>query len=260
MPTQTYKTIRVELKQAVATIVLSKPPLNILDIEMIEETRDALRAIESEPETRIIVFRAAGEKAFCAGVSIQDHTPDRIGVMIPRFHEIFRLLGRTDKVTVAAVQGYCLGGGLELASICDLVIASEGAQFGQPEIKLGQLPPVGIILLPQLLGYRKAADLLLTGASISAAKAEEIGLINRVVPAEALGRELESLLAGLTSQSGAALAMTKRLLRRVTSLDFEQALNRSEDFFLHTVVASDDAKEGIFAFLEKRPPQWTHKR
>jgi cyclohexa-1,5-dienecarbonyl-CoA hydratase len=236
------------------------PPLNILSIEMIDEIQDALRAIEADSGIRMIVFRAAGEKAFCAGVSIQDHTPDRIGEMIPRFHGVFRLLARTDKVTVAAAQGHCLGGGLELASICDLVIAADNARFGQPEIKLGQLPPVGIILLPHLLGYRKAADLLLTGSAIGAAKAEEIGLVNRVVPTEQLGEHLEELLGELTAQSGAALAMTKQLLRRVATLDFEQALSQSEDFFLSHVVASDDAKEGIFAFLEKREPKWTHKR
>ena len=259
MTTQRYHTIQLEECEAVATITLAKPPLNILDLAMIEEIRDALRAIESNPAVRIIVFRAAGEKAFCAGVSIHDHTPEKIGEMIPRFHDIFRLLARTDKVTVAAVQGHCLGGGLELVTMCDLVVASENAQFGQPEIKLGQLPPVGIILLPHLMGYRKAAELLLTGASISAAQAENLGLINRVVPASQLARSLEELLAELTAQSGAALAMTKQLLRRIAPYDFEKALQQSEEFFLNKVAATDDAKEGIFAFLEKRAPKWNHR-
>ncbi|MBI3933329.1 MAG: enoyl-CoA hydratase/isomerase family protein [Acidobacteria bacterium] len=260
MATQTYQTIRVQQRGAVATITLSKPPLNILDIAMIEEISDALRAIEAIPAIRVIVFRAAGEKAFCAGVSIHDHTPDKIRQMIPRFHNIFRLLARTDKVTVAAVQGHCLGGGLELVSMCDLVIASENAQFGQPEIRLGQLPPVGIILLPHLMGYRKAADLLLTGSSIDAKQAESQGLVSRVVPADQLDRSLEELLAELTAQSGAALAMTKQLLRRIEGFEFEEALQQSEEFFLNQVAATDDAKEGIFAFLEKRPPKWTHRQ
>ena len=259
MTTQRYHTIQLEECEAVATITLAKPPLNILDLAMIEEIRDALRAIESNPAVRIIVFRAAGEKAFCAGVSIHDHTPERIGEMIPRFHDIFRLLARTDKVTVAAVQGHCLGGGLELVTMCDLVVASENAQFGQPEIKLGQLPPVGIILLPHLVGYRKAADLLLTGSSIGAQQAENLGLVNRVVPADQLARSLEELLAELEAQSGAALAMTKQLLRRIAPYDFEKALQQSEEFFLNKVAATDDAKEGIFAFLEKRAPKWNHK-
>jgi cyclohexa-1,5-dienecarbonyl-CoA hydratase len=260
MTTQTYQTIQLEQRDAVSTIVLNRPPLNILDVAMIEEIRGALQAIEADAANRIVVFRAAGEKAFCAGVSIQDHTPDKIAMMIPRFHDIFRMLARTDRVTIAAVQGHCLGGGLELASICDLVLAAEKAQFGQPEIKLGQLPPVGIILLPHLMGQRKAADLLLTGSSIGATKAEEFGLINRVVPNGELGRTLEELLVELTALSGTALAMTKQLLRRLAGLDFEKALQQSEDFFLNQVAATADAKEGIFAFLEKRAPQWTHQQ
>ena len=259
MPTRTYHAIQVAEREAVATITLAKPPLNILDLAMIEEICDALEAIEGSPAIRIIVFRAAGEKAFCAGVSIQDHTPDKIGQMIPKFHGIFRQLARSDKVIVVAVQGHCLGGGLELVTLCDLVIASETAQFGQPEIKLGQLPPVGIVLLPYLIGYRKAADLLLTGASIPAREAESLGLVNRVVSADQLTRSLDELLATLTAQSGAALRLTKQLLRRVQGLDFERLLTESEEFFLNKVAQTHDGKEGIFAFLEKRAPQWTHR-
>lgn len=258
MAIQTYQTIQTEQRGAVSSITLNKPPLNILDLAMIEEICDALQAIEADRAIRVIVFRAAGEKAFCAGVSIQDHTPDKVAEMIPRFHGIFRQLARTDKVTVAAVQGHCLGGGLELVLMCDLVIAAEKAQFAQPEIKLGQMPPVGIILLPYLAGYRKAADLLLTGASIGAREAEALGLVNRVVPADQLTESVEAKLAELTALSGAALVLTKRLLRRVQGLDFEQLLNESEEFFLQKAAPTDDAKEGVFAFLEKRPPKWNH--
>lgn len=259
MTIQTYQAIQVERRGAVCSMQLNKPPLNILDMAMIEEVHDALREADADPNVRIVVFRGAGEKAFCAGVSIQDHTPERIGEMIPRFHRVFRILARTDKVTVAAVHGHCLGGGLELASLCDLVVAAENAQLGQPEIKLGQLPPVGIILLPYLIGYRKAAELLLTGASIGARQAEALGLVNRVVPPEQLSRCLDELLGELTAQSGAALRLTKQLLRRVSGLDFEKALNESEEFFLKTLVKTEDAKEGVFAFLEKRAPQWKHR-
>ena len=259
MATETYQAIQVERQEAVHSIVLNKPPLNILDIGMIEEVSDALVAVEDDATVRIVVFRGAGEKAFCAGVSIQDHTPDRIRLMIPRFHNVFRLLARTDKVTVAAVRGHCLGGGLELALMCDLVVATEDAQMGQPEIKLGQLPPVGIILLPYLIGYRRAAELLLTGRSIGAREAQLLGLVNRVVPDGDLTRGLEELLGELTAQSGAALRMTKRLMRRVSGLDFERLLRESEEFFLEDVVETADAKEGILAFLEKRAPHWKHR-
>ena len=259
MATKTYETIQIEEREAVATIVLNRPPLNILDITMIDEICDALRELEADPSVRVIVFRAAGEKAFCAGVSIQDHTPDKIAQMIPRFHGIFRQLGRSDKVIVAAVQGHCLGGGLELILICDLVIAAEKAQFGQPEVKLGQLPPVGIVLLPYLAGYRKAADLLLSGATVGAREAEAMGLVNRVVPSEELSKTVDAKVAEITALSGSALALNKQLLRRVQGIDFVRLLDESERFFLQHVAPTDDAKEGIISFIEKRPPRWTHR-
>ncbi|HEY4581202.1 MAG TPA: enoyl-CoA hydratase-related protein [Candidatus Acidoferrales bacterium] len=254
-----YASIKVACLGPVCSIELHKPPLNIIDIAMMEEIQAALREADADPDVRVVAFRGAGPKAFCAGVSIQDHTPDRLGEMIPRFHGIFRQLARTDKVTLAVVDGHCLGGGFELAMMCDLVVASENAQFGQPEIKLGQLAPVGVILLPHLIGYRKAAELLLTGSNIDARQAQALGIVNRVVPAGQLSQCADELLRELLEQSGSALRLTKTILRRVAGLDFERALAESEEFFLQTLAQTDDAKEGIFAFLEKRAPQWTHR-
>lgn len=259
MDSTTYQTIRVKREGSALFIELHKPPLNILDIAMMDEIYDALSAVESDSGTRVVVFRGAGEKAFCAGVSIQDHLPDRIREMIQHFHRIFRLLAKTDKITIAAVHGHCLGGGLELAIMCDLVVASEEAQFGQPEIKLGQLPPVGIILLPHLIGYRKAAELLFTGASIGASEARTLGLVNRVVPKTELHNATGELIQEMTTHSATALRLTKQLLRKVAGLDFERALKESEELFLGALVGTEDAKEGIVAFLEKRKPQWTHQ-
>ena len=254
-----YASIKVACLGPVCSIELHKPPLNIIDIAMMEELQAALREADADPDVRVVAFRGAGPKAFCAGVSIQDHTPDRLGEMIPRFHGIFRQLARTDKVTLAVVDGHCLGGGFELAMMCDLVVASENAQFGQPEIKLGQLAPVGVILLPHLIGYRKAAELLLTGSNIDARQAQALGIVNRVVLAGQLTQCADKLLRELLEQSGSALRLTKTFLRRVAGLDFERALAESEEFFLQTLAKTDDAKEGIFAFLEKRAPHWTHR-
>lgn len=259
MTTQTYRTIQVGTRGPVCSIELNKPPLNIIDIAMMEEIQAALREADADPAVRVVQFRGAGPKAFCAGVSIQDHTPDRLGEMIPRFHAIFRHLARTDKVTLAVVHGHCLGGGLELAMMCDLVVASENAQFGQPEIKLGQLAPVGVILLPHLIGYRKAAELLLTGSTIDARQAQALGLVNRVVTAGQLSQCADELLRELLAQSGSALRLTKTILRRVAGLDFERALAESEEFFLQTLATTEDAKEGVTAFLEKRAPHWTNR-
>ncbi|MBI2815592.1 MAG: enoyl-CoA hydratase/isomerase family protein [Acidobacteria bacterium] len=252
------QSILVERQGAVCSIMLNKPPLNIIDLAMIQEIRAALQQAEKDAGVHVLLFKGAGEKGFSAGVSVQDHTPDRVGELIPAFDDIFRLLVKTDKITVAAVQGFCLGGGLELAIACDLIVASEKAQFGQPEIKLGQLAPIGLILLPHLIGYRKAAELLLTGASIGAAEAQSLGLVNRVVAPDQLSQAVDTLLKEITVQSGAILKLAKSALRRTSTLNFEQALKETEDFFFESVMKTNDAKEGIFAFLEKRPPQWTH--
>ncbi|MEE8178271.1 MAG: enoyl-CoA hydratase-related protein [Acidobacteriota bacterium] len=259
MAAYNYQTIQVDRLGPVYSITLNKPPLNIIDLAMIEELCTALREVQSEPDIQVIVFRGAGPKGFSAGVSIHDHKPDRAPNVIPRFDDIFRLLAKTDKVTVAAVHGICLGGGCELATMCDLIIAAETAKFGQPEIKLGQPPPVGLILLPYLMGYRKAAELLFTGASIGAREAQSLGLVNRVVPEDQLSQSLEDLLHEVTAHSGAILRHTKNMLRRAAGLDFEKALQESEDYFVQTILKTEDAKEGIFAFLEKRAPQWTHR-
>ena len=254
-----YQLIKVGHFGPVYSIELNKPPLNILDIAMMEEILAALDEADTDAGLRALVFRSAGEKAFSAGVSIQDHMPDRIEQMIRQFHGIFRRLAKTEKVTVAVVQGHCLGGGFELASMCDLVVATEDARFGQPEIKLGQLPPVGIVLLPYLIGYRKAAELVLTGTTLTAQQAQELGLVNRVVPPAQLSDCTDELLRELLEHSGSALRLTKTILRRVAGLDFEKLLSESEQFFLKTLAKTEDAKEGIYAFLEKRAPQWTHQ-
>jgi cyclohexa-1,5-dienecarbonyl-CoA hydratase len=252
------QTIRVERQGPVCSILLNKPPLNIIDFIMIQELRTALQQIEADAGIRVIVIKGAGPKGFSAGVSVQDHTPERIGDMIPAFDDIFRLLSATEKVTVAVVHGFCLGGAFELILACDLVIAAETAQFGQPEIKLGQLAPIGLILLPHLIGYRKAAELLITGESIGAREAQSLGLVNRVVPAEELPAAQEKLLSQITAQSGTLLRLTKQALRRTSVLNFEKTLQQTEEFFFQNVLPAADAKEGIFAFLERRAPQWTH--
>jgi len=258
MADQTFQSIQTESAASVLTITLNKPPLNIIDIPMIEEICAALRQVEADAGIGIILFRGAGPKGFSAGVSVQDHTPDRVGELIPKFDDIFRLLAATDKVTVAEVHGFCLGGGFELAAMCDLVVATENATFGQPEIKLGQLAPVGVILLPHLVGYRKAAELVFTGATIGARAAEALGLVNQVVPNDQLEQAIQNLLGQLSTQSRAILRHTKSFLRRASGLEFVQLLKESEELFFNSVARTEDSKEGIYAFLEKRTPRWTH--
>jgi cyclohexa-1,5-dienecarbonyl-CoA hydratase len=258
MANRSFETIQVEREGAGCTIVLNQPPLNIIDFAMIQEIRRTLRDLESEKDIRTIVFRGAGPKGFSAGVSVQDHAPDRVAEVIPAFDDIFRLLAKTEKLTLAVVHGFCFGGGFELAMMCDLVVASDDAKFAQPEIKLGQVAPIGLIMLPPLIGYRNAAELLFSGKTVTGNEALALGLVNRVTPPAELRKATDDLLREINAHSGATIGLTKRALLQLWGADFEKRLRETEEFFLHQVAKSADAKEGIQAFMEKRAPQWTH--
>lgn len=203
-----------------------------------------------------VVFQSAGLKAFSAGVDIADHTPKRVAKMLSAFHAVFRRLAKADCVSIALVQGNCLGGGMELATFCDFVIATDSAQFGQPEIKLGCFPPVALVTLPLLIGMRAASDLILTGRQIDATEAMRLGLVTRVVPGSELQAAGVDLLAELRSLSPAVLRLTRRTLRKLHASDFSKRLVEVERIYLSQLMKSKDAREGICAFLEKRAPSW----
>ncbi|HEX2711926.1 MAG TPA: enoyl-CoA hydratase/isomerase family protein, partial [Candidatus Acidoferrales bacterium] len=186
------ESIHVHTGGRTAWVTLDRPPLNVLDIPMMRSLSRALARLTAECD--LLVFQGAGVKGFSAGAEVRDHTPDRVAEMLAAFHEIFRQLGRADCLTIAAVHGLCLGGGMELAAFCDFVVAGESAEFGQPEIKLGCFPPVALILLPGLVGLRAALDLILTGRTIPAREACELGLVTRVVADDALAQSVETLL------------------------------------------------------------------
>lgn len=242
------------LERRTAWITLDRPPLNVLDIPMMESMDAALdRAL---PDCDFVVFQGAGAKAFSTGVEIADHTPERVAGMLSAFHAIFRRLAEADCVTIAGVHGYCLGGGTELATFCDFVVATESAQFGQPEIKLGCFPPVALITLPQLIGMRAAADLILTGREIDAGEAQQLGLVTNVVADHGLSAALDKLLEELRALSPAVLQLTRKTLRRLHTAEFAAQLGEVERVYLTELMKTPDAQEGIRAFLGKRAPVW----
>jgi cyclohexa-1,5-dienecarbonyl-CoA hydratase len=238
----------------VAWVTLDRPPLNVLDLPMIQALDNALRAVIVQSD--LLVFQGAGPKGFSAGVEVRDHTPERVRETLGAFHGIFRQLWQAECLTVAAVHGYCLGGGCELASFCDFVIATESAQFGQPEIKLGCFPPVALVTLPSLVGARAAADLILTGRTISAREAHEMGLVTRVVADDALASAVDALLSELGALSPAVLRISRQALRQRIGMNFEDGLRQVEHIYLDQLIKTEDASEGIYAFLEKRQPVW----
>src|SRR5437879_9681618 len=251
------ETIQLRLDHRTAWITLDRPPLNILDISMMHALDAVLeRAL---PKCDFVIFQGAGPKAFSGGAEVGDHTPERVEKMLSAFHAVFRRLAAADCLTIAAVHGHCLGGGMELATFCDFVLATESAQFSQPEIKLGCFPPVAMVTLPHLIGMRAAAHLILTGDQIGAPEACRLGLVTRVVPDAELSAAVENLLAEFRKLSPSVLQLTRKTLWRLHFADFAKQLKEAERVYLSVLMKTHDAREGILAFLEKRAPIWKGK-
>ncbi len=246
--------VHVEREGRVAWLTLDRPPLNVMDIALLHELGRQVHRLTVECD--VVVFRGAGEKCFSAGVEIRDHTPDRVGEMLGAFHGIFRQLWRADCLSIAAVHGHCLGGGAELATFCDFVIAGQSAQFGQPEIKLGCFPPLALVTYPALAGLRAALDLILSGRTIDAREAQQFGLITLVVADAELEGAVQKRIAELNEKSHLVLRMTRRAIWKRAGFDFEKSLHEAEELYLKELMRTHDAQEGIRAFTEKRVPVW----
>lgn len=253
-----FEFLTLENDGAVARIVLHRPPLNVLHVEMMRELNRALRDLRAEPGLRALVLAAEG-KAFSAGVSVEDHLPDRVHDMMGSFHEVFRQLDVLSCPTIAAVQGAALGGGCELACLADWVIAAEGATFGVPEIKLGVFPPIAAVRFPDRIGLSRTMRLILSGDVLSAREAERIGLVDRVVAPEELAGAVETELTRLREKSAPALRLAKHAVLAARSRDFASGLDAAERIFLERLMKTEDAVEGLRAFLEKRAPVWRQR-
>lgn len=250
--------ISVDVATQIARIVLHHPPLNVIDIPMMEELAQALAEIEAQPNVSVVVLSGEG-KTFSAGVDVAAHTPDKVEAMLGKFHAVVRALVSAKKVTIAAVHGACLGGGAELAMVCDLVHTADNAQWGFPEIKLGCYPPVACTALAALVGQKRAADLILTGRTISGREAAEIGLATSAGPEEELAAAVDASVKQLLQLSPVALAIAKKASYAWDSMHFDKGLARAEKIYFEDLMKTADASEGIRAFLEKRPPKWTGK-
>ena len=238
---------------------MDRPPLNVLDIALLREFADVLTACAEDTAADVMVIEGAGQRAFSAGVDIRDHTREKVPEMLDVVHGVIRKLLALPQVTIAVVRGVCLGGGCELASSCDLVVASEESSFATPEIHVGCYPPVALARFSSLIGYHRAAEMILTGRTFSAQEALAMGLINRVFPGDQLEGGLKSLLEELLGKSGAVLRIALKGLRELSLKGFADALRRSEDLYCTELLHTEDVEEGIRAFLEKRKPQWMHR-
>jgi len=248
--------IAVEIASPVARIGLLHPPLNVIDIPMMEELARTLAAIDARTDVSVIVIRGAG-KAFSAGVDVAAHSPDKVEQMLAKFHGVVRALVATKKVTIAVVHGLCLGGGAELAMVCDVVFTGDDAEWGFPEIKLGCFPPVACTALAALVGQKRAAELILTGRSVTGKEAAEMGLATHSAPESHLDSAVHACVGQLLRLSPAALAVAKKASYAWDSMHFDKGLARAEKVYFEDLMKTADAEEGLRAFIEKRQPKWT---
>lgn len=252
-----YKHILVEKKEGVARVTLNRPPLNILNIEMMNELNSVFKELQKE-NLKLLVLQAQG-KAFCAGVDVSEHIAERVHKMIATFHRMFNLLNSVPGISMAVVNGVALGGGCELATFCDIIIASELAKFGQPEIKVGVFAPIAAIILPRLIGRHRALELLATGDTIDGREAERIGLINKCFSADGFQDKVEEFISKITSMSAPVLRLSKKSVDRGLYSTVSYAIGQIEDIYLNELMKLEDANEGLMSFLEKRPPKWKNK-
>ena len=255
----TYQHIHFNIDDRVARITFAKPPLNVFNIAMMREITSALTQC-AERELVAIVFDADKScRAFSAGVAVEEHVQEMIFQMLDAFHAIFRQLEQLAKPAIALVDGAALGGGCELVAACDIVIASDRSRFGQPEIKLGVFPPVAAVLLPRVIGEKRARELILTGEIIDAVEAGKLGLCNHVVPSAHLEPKLLEVLGKLRELSGTSLAYARQSLDLGRGRSIDAALDEQENIYLHELMKTQDANEGVKAFMEKRKAIWRHR-
>ncbi len=239
----------------VLALTIDRPPLNVLDLPLLAEIQQALTAAATDDGLCAVVLRGAGPRGFSAGVDVVDHRPEHARLMLRAVHDVVTALLNFPVPTIAAIHGFCLGGGLEIATTCDLVLAETGATLGQPEIKIGCFPPVACGRLADLIGPARAADMILTGEPISAERAFEIGLVSRLGPVDLT---LEEVLGTIRAQSRAVLRPAIRALRRRTAAGIRAALLAAEETYTQALLGTADMTEGIEAFLAKRAPNWKH--
>ncbi len=252
------KNLKFEKADGVARITLNRPKFNMMNIEMMDELNGLLADLLSDDALKCVVIDAEG-KHFCTGVEVADHKPEQVDGMISTFNRIFELTEQFEVPLIAVVQGFCLGGGMELAIACDVIIAAKGATFGQPEIKVGFFPPYAAMRLPQLVGPARAVEICTTGKFYQAEEAQRMGMIAQVAEDGELGEAAEKIIKEIQANSPLIIRLNKRAVKQHLGLDFKTALAGVSDLFLNTLMKTEDTLEGIASYEEKRKPVWKNK-
>jgi len=241
----------------VITLTLNAPKANILDAEMITDLQKALDDLHQQPGVKLLQFTGAGDH-FCFGASVAEHVRDKAPDMLKQFHRLFYTLADLAIPTAALISGQCLGGGMELALMCNFLFADKSAMLGQPEIQLGVFAPPASVILPMKVCQSKADELLLSGKTISAEEALKMGLVAEVFD------DHESMLAGvdawiekhILTRSASSLKYAVRAARMEFNSVIKSKLQKQEQLYLDELMATHDANEGIQSFLERRKPEW----
>lgn len=244
--------IIIEKSNGIAKLTLARPPVNVINIALMRELNAALDSVQ---DAKVVVIAAQG-KFFSAGVDVGEHKPDTVKMMLDEFHAVIKKIWKIQAPTIAAVQGSALGGGMELAMTCDFIFASEAAKFGQPEIQVGVFPPIAALMLSRLVPRKNAFELILTGDAIDARTAERIGLVNAVTSPEMFETELNAFVSRLSKLSGVVLRHAKRATLMPLLGRDEEILKEIEELYLDELMKTQDANEGLNAFMEKRMPKW----
>ncbi len=257
-----YETILVEKRESVAILTINRPDkLNALSSKVHQEGVDALENLRKDDEVRVLVITGAGEKSFIAGADISEFAGKTSVTQRDVFHEktFFNSIDSFPKPVIAMINGFCLGGGCELALACDIRLASEKARFGQPEINLGIIPGGGgTQRLTHLVGEGKSMEIILTGDMINAETALQIGLVNHVYSAEDLEAKTMEMANKIAEKSPVALQMAKEAVKLASRSNLDEGLRREIDLFA-ICFSTADKEEGVSAFLEKRKPVFTGK-
>ncbi|MGC2696620.1 MAG: enoyl-CoA hydratase/isomerase family protein [Candidatus Angelobacter sp.] len=252
------KRINVELHGPFVRITLTHPPLNVIDFQMMDELLEALQQMEQRREISAVIL-SGGESTFSAGVDVAVHTPDKIQAMLQKFHGVIGAVVKFPKITIAEVHGVCLGGGAELAMVCDMAYSTPDAKWGFPEITLGCYPPVACTALAALVRQKRAANLVFTGRTFSGEEAAAWGLVNEALPETELKAAIQRTVDHLLKLSPAALAVAKKAFYAWDSMHLDKGLARAEKIYLEELMQTEDAQEGIAAWMEKRKPVWKGK-
>lgn len=252
------KTITSEIVDGVAKITLDRPKHNVLDLEMMKDLHKALENLVSDETLKCVVISGAGP-SWCAGVEVADHKPDVVDEMIAVFNRVFEPLDRIQVPVIAAVHGACLGGGMEVAIACDIVIASEKAVFGQPEIKLGFFPPIAVVRLPQLVGPARAVEICTTGKRYTAQQAYDMGLVSVIAEAEGFSQAVEGMVKEIQYASPLIIRLNKQAVKDHLHMTYPENIEKVSDLFLNKLMKTEDTIEGIASFEEKRKPVWKNR-